>query len=492
MSEKNLINRARGIQRELYAELKEAKQLGFRVEDHEQRGRYIHYLKSGSAIKSKDIFSSCTPEMTEINLYIHIPFCMNKCTFCRSFSAGIQPGKTVEEYIDSLKKEIEIIMKTPRFRNTAVRYIYFGGGTPTYLSARQFEDLIGYLKRRLNVLPDANFTCETSPETLTGKAGKDKMQVLVEGGVNRLSIGVQSFDDRILRVIGRKHSAKTAISAYKDACEAGFPNINIDLMFGLPLQTPEKWENDLEILTDLSPGYASVYRLRQENPEMHRIYMKEPRLFPDRETVLLMNIMAVEKLTDRGYQQSEAPSTFLLPSKSSYHSPYHGLCAEELGVGVAAWSYLSGVRYHNYHDLKRYMVCVNSGSLPIAFAGKYSKRQQIERETIRMLRAPGGVNKSDFNARFGIAVEKLFDEPLQKLIGAGFITDDGQSYRLSYKGLLFTVEVFKQFFSQDLVTRLKDVIYRNQLLKHYFLRKKWSRSVEAISRIAKTVSGYAR
>jgi oxygen-independent coproporphyrinogen-3 oxidase len=318
------------------------------------------------------------------------------------------------------------------------------------------------------------------------------MQVLIESGVNRLSIGVQSFDDRILGVIGRKHSAKTAISAYQNACEAGFPNINIDIMFGLPLQTPEKWETDLEILTDLSPGYASVYRLRQENPNLHKTYMKEPQLFPDRETVFLMNIMAVEELTDGGYQQSEAPSTFLLPSKSSYHSPYHGFCAEELGIGAGAWSYFSGVRYHNYHDLERYMMCVNKGSLPISFAGRYSKRQQIERETIRMLRTPEGVNKSDFNARFGIAIEKLFDEPLQKLTRSGFIMDDGRSYKLSYKGLLFTVEVFKQFYSHDPVTRLKDVIYSNKFLKHCFLKKRWSRSVEGITRVAKTVTGYMR
>jgi oxygen-independent coproporphyrinogen-3 oxidase len=263
-------------------------------------------------------------------------------------------------------------------------------------------------------------------------------------------------------------------------------------MFGLPLQTPEKWDRDLEILTNLNPGYASVYRLRLENPRLHTTFMKEPDFFPDGETVLLMNIMAVEKLNGAGYRQSEAPSTFLFPSEASYHAPYHGLCTEELGIGTAAWSYLSGVRYHNVHDLKRYMTCVNNGRLPIAFAGKYSPRQQIERETIRMLRAPGGVNKDDFNSRFGVSVEKLFDEPLRRMISTGFITDDGQSYKLSYKGLLFTVEVFKQFYSQDPVTRLKDVIYGNQFLKHYFLKKKWSKSVETITRIAKTVVGYSR
>jgi coproporphyrinogen III oxidase-like Fe-S oxidoreductase len=278
------------------------------------------------------------------------------------------------------------------------------------------------------------------------------------------------------------------MSAYRNAHEAGFINTNIDLMYGLPGQTPESWESDMQTATELNPGWVSVYRLFFENPEIHETYIREPDLFPDDETVLLMNIMAIEKLTDLGYKQSQAPSTFLLPSKSDF-DPLITLGSKTLGLGVSAWSCLNGVRYYNVHDLNKYTMCINKGSLPISFAGKYSKRQQIEREIVFMLRSQDGVNKRDFNTGFGIDMDTLFSEPLQKLRKSGMIEDDGGTYRLSKKGLLFCAEVFKEFYSQDFVDRFKNVIYSKKHLKNLFLNKKYTKSVEAISNIVKTMAG---
>jgi oxygen-independent coproporphyrinogen-3 oxidase len=466
-------------------------QLAFEIEDYEQRGRYIYFFKTGSRIKSKDVYSSHVSNIQETNLYVHIPFCINRCTFCCCFNAGKQPEAIVGEYIETLKKEVELLVRTSRFENAAIRYIYFGGGTPTYLSARQLEDLIAFLKSRLNVLPDAGFTCETSPETTVGSAGKERLQALLESGVNRLSMGIQSFDDNILKLIGRKHTAKAAISAYRNSLDAGFSNMNIDLLFGLPGQTLEKWEADLKIATDLNPGWISSYRLRIENPRMHEAFVREADLFPDKETVLLMNIMSIEGITDSGYQQAQAPHTFLLPSKAQF-IPRHHPGEEELGLGVSARSYLNGVRYDNFHNLKRYIMSVDKGQLPISFAGKYSKRQQMERETVMMFRGQRGVNRGYFRTSFGLDIDRVFGGRLQKLKSVGIITDDGETYRLSKKGLLFAVEVLKQFYSQDATSRLKNMIYNNESLKGVFLSKKYYRSTEVISNIVKTVAGYAR
>ena len=491
MSENNLIQRAKEIRRQLHTELKELQQLGLEIEDYEQRGRYIYFFKSGSRIRSKDVYSSHISDIREINLYVHIPFCINRCTFCCCYSAGRQAEVIVEEYLNALKKEVELLVKTSKFENAAIRYIYFGGGTPTYLSARQLEDLIGFLRRRLNIVPDAGFTCETSPETTVGSAGKERLQALRESGVNRLSMGIQSFDDNILKLIGRKHTGEAAMSAYRNSLDAGFENMNIDILFGLPGQTLEQWEADLKVATDLKPGWISSYRLRIENPKMHEAFIKKTDLFPDKETFLLMNIMSIEGLTDAKYQQAQAPHTFLLPSKVQV-IPRHHLGEEELGLGVAARTYLDGVRYESFHNLKRYMASINEGQLGISFAGKYSRRQRIERETVMMFRGSKGVSRSDFSTRFGLDVDVMFGERLEKLKQAGMITDDGETYRLSKKGLLFAVEVFKQFYSQDAVSRFKNMIYNNESLKGLFLNKRYSKSGEVIANIIKTVSGYAR
>ena len=157
MLEKNLIERAREIQKKLNSESKESQKLGIQIEDYEQGTNYINYRKNGSPIKSKDIFSTCFSEEQEINLYVHLPFCIKRCLFCCRYSVDKQLETIVEEYIGSLKKELELLIKTPRLKNAVVRYIYFGGGTPTYLSAKQLKEIIGFLKSRLNVHPNAHF-----------------------------------------------------------------------------------------------------------------------------------------------------------------------------------------------------------------------------------------------------------------------------------------------------------------------------------------------
>ena len=492
MPEKDLIERARNIQEQWKAEASESQRLGLTIQDYEQQGKYIYYFKNGSPVAPKTVFSSHISRVPEINLYVHIPFCTGRCTFCCCYSVGNHPESTVDAYVNSLKKELGLLVTTSRFDHSAIRYIYFGGGTPTCLSAGQIGDLIGTLRRRLNVLPNANFTCEASPETIVGSAGKEKLKTLLENGVTRLSIGIQSFDDGILKRIGRSHSSETAMAAYENASAAGFRNINVDLMFGLPGQTLDTWKEDLQIVTALQPGWVSFYRLRtEENPRIYEAYTKSAGLFPDKETTLLMNIMAVEKAADSGYTPANAPHTFVLRSKLDYASR-HFLGEEELGLGASARSYLDGVRYYNIHDLKKYRMSVDKGRLPISFAGKYSKRQQIERAAVLMLRSSRGVVRADFETAFGIDLEELFGEPLRKLRITGMITDDGETIRLTRKGVVLAVVAFKQLYSVDLVDRLRDMIFDNRFLKRFFLRTRFRKPVEAMANLVKTWAGSSR
>jgi oxygen-independent coproporphyrinogen-3 oxidase len=229
----------------------------------------------------------------------------------------------------------------------------------------------------------------------------------------------------------------------------------------------------------------------EENPRIYEAYTKAKGLFPDKETTLLMNIMAVEKAADSGYTPANAPHTFILRSQLDYASR-HFLGEEELGIGASARSYLDGIRYYNVHDLKKYGMSVNKGQLPISFAGKYSKRQQVERAAVLMLRSSRGVARADFRTAFGIDFEKQFGEPLQKLKGTGMITDDGETLRLSRKGVVFAAEAFKQLYSIDPVDRLRDVVFSNRFLKRFFLRTRFRKTAEAMANLVKTWAGSSK
>lgn len=491
MPEKNLIDRARDVQKQLTAEVKGLQGLPLTIDDYEQRSRYAYYVKNGSPIRAKNLFASHIADVHEAKLYVHLPFCVQRCTYCCYFSVARQPDTVLDQYVTSLKKELELLKSTSRFENAVIRDIYFGGGTPTLLAARQLSSLIQYLRSRLTFLPNLNFTCEISPETTVGTQGKERLHALLENGVNRLSLGVQSFDDRVLELIGRSHTSDTALVAYRNACEVGFRNLNIDLMFGLPGQTVQSWERDLKIAMNLRPNWLDLFRLRLDNPAINETYTKDGSLFPDADTVFLMNIMAIEKVTESGYQQAHAPGSFRLPCKEQF-PPRHWLGQQELAIGAGAGSYLNGVRYSNVRNVERYVALVDRGRLPISFAGKYAKREQMEKETILMLKLPKGVNRREFDTRFGIDIEKMFVGPWNRLREAGMITDDGETFRLSYKGLVFAVEVFKQFYSENLMDRFKNMVYHNALLRRLFLRNKYSRYVEGLSNLVKTAAGVSK
>lgn len=490
MMQNNLIERSREIQKQLKTEINNHKRLNFSIDNYEQRIRYAFYNSSGKPVILKELFASYISDVRETNLYVHVPFCTKRCSYCCYYSLDKQPRSILLRYIDSLKKELELLHSTSRFDQTVIKHVYFGGGTPSILPARQLEDFIQHLRRNFSFLPDINFTCEISPETTVENRGKEKLQVLFENGVNRLSIGVQSFDDDVLESIGRNHSATMAKIAYKNAVDAGFENINIDMMYGLPGQTLKSWEYDLKFVTDLRPGWISLSRLRFDNPEIYKTYVENRNAFPDPDTVFLMNIMGCEKMDESGYLSAHAPVSFCLPSKTQF-SPRHWFGEQEVSIGAGVRSYLNGVRYINVRHLKKYIELLNKGCLPVSFAGKYSKKQQVEKEIILMLRMSGGIVKKQFNTRFGIDIEKMFENPLNLLRKLEMITDDKERIRLSSKGILFAAEVFKQFYTENLMDKFKNMVYHNSVLRRMFLKQKYSGYIENLTTVVKrAVSGF--
>lgn len=268
-------------------------------------------------IYSKDNLKSSS----EISLYLHLPFCTGKCLYCAYVTLPNQPKKFVDVYLDTVEKEINLLLQYPNFQGVPVNSIYIGGGTPTYLSADQLERALKLLKTKFNIKKGAEITIEVGPETLVGKQGEKKLRTLLQNGVNRLSIGFQTFDDDILTLIWRRHNSKQAASVYKLARKVGFKNINIDLIPGLPDQTLKIWKNDLIQISKLNPESITCYPLSiKQNAAIWQMYQKEQQRFPSRESVILMQIMAQVFFSKLGY--SEMPAGWFVKKSEKMFPTY--------------------------------------------------------------------------------------------------------------------------------------------------------------------------
>ncbi len=417
--------------------------------------------------KSAKKYVSSIQYPDKITLYVHFPFCLHKCSYCYYYSLEKQPRAIVEKYLDAVKMELNMLLENPSFRHATIEYIYFGGGTPTYLTATQLEKLISFLKENLNIDSHAGFTCEVSPQTLIGSEGRKKLKILLKNGVDRLTLGVESFNDDVLQALGRGHNSQQALSSFKNARDCGFENINIDLMFGAPNQTLEEWKHSLNLISNLKPESVDLYVLDLVRPEMCKMFLTKPSIFPDEEKNLIMNIMAVEHLRSLGYRQVDIRLFTLLPVSSWYQSCiYH---CKMVGIGPAAVSFINEFRCFNHKDLKKYINSIEQGNLPISYVQKLTKRELMEKEIILKLRSKG-LNKNNFKNKFGVEVEEVFGATLCKLEKLGLIKNDKKFVKLTYKGKLFTINIVAQFRYRTPMSKLLSIIQDNKIFKAYLFR----------------------
>lgn len=406
-------------------------------------------------ISHEKIFSSLDGnDNNELAVYVHIPFCTGKCIYCQYKTYANIPYDKVNKYLCAVKKELGLLMDFAQIKSRKISSLYFGGGTPTYLTTRQMNDFIKYFINKLNITSNAEITCEASPETITGSEGKEKLKTLHNNGVNRLSFGVQSFDNEILKLCGRRHNRKTAISAFKNAKEIGFENINIDLIPGLPDQTLKGWERELKILAELKPPSVTMYPLTiKKHAIIYNMFKREPNRFPNNGMILLMNIMAVELLKELGYKQKPA-WWYITSPKYIYRQQIHKWkkMGEQIALGVSSYSYFNNYQYRNYNDLKDYINIIQSNRLPIERGQRLSKIEQMRRFMIFGIKA--GINKKEFKNKFGVDLEEVFYKTLNRLERLELINNNRNSVNLTYKGYLFADEVSKDFFSQRIKKKL--------------------------------------
>lgn len=373
-------------------------------------------------------------------IYIHIPFCWQKCLYCDFASyAGREDDRAA--YIEALEKEMRARVPLALERWGAPSTVYLGGGTPTALQPEQMADLLDALVEALHGAPVEEWTVEANP----GTVDLSYLSMLHEKGVNRLSFGVQSFDDALLRRIGRIHTAKQAEQAVRFAKQAGFSNLSLDLMYGLPGQTLPMLQESVEQALALAPTHISIYGLQVEEGTPFAAMREQGRLhLPDDEAAEAMYDYMTETLPARGYARYEI-SNFAQPGFESRHNLSYWQNVPYLGLGAAAHSYLDGCRTENEADLSRYIEDMRRGVSPAREEEPRTRSIAMEEFAFLALRTARGISRKAFLETFGVALESVYAAPIAGMEQKGLLVSEGDWVHLTKQGAKFGNLVFEAF-----------------------------------------------
>lgn len=358
--------------------------------------------------------------------YIHIPFCAHKCDFC-DFAAFAGVDDLTPEYCDVVVKEIgERISLGPNMER--LKSLFYGGGTPGYIDPSQLRRVHEALAQAVGFEPDAEITLETTPQSIT----VDKAKAWLDMGINRISIGVQSFHDDELKAMGRDHTGAQALNGIDTAREAGFENIAMDLMYGLPEQTLESWGQTLNTTLSLGLPHLSSYGLTiAVNAPLLRRYPLSSDAYPVEDSWVSMYEMLLERSADAGLHQYEI-SNFCKPGHQSIHNLTYWSNEEYLAFGVSAHRYVNGIRSSNYRSLRKYMRdCIGHETFE-----RIDDKTRAKEAIFLGLRKTEGINLQDFSERYGFALELLLADKIKRLSDGGFLIVDNGFLKLSPAGVL--------------------------------------------------------
>ena len=382
-------------------------------------------------------------------IYVHIPFCKKKCKYCDFISFENKEDNIKEKYIDKLLEEIDIVFSEDskkykdidfskiNFRN--VDTIYFGGGTPSFINEDLIEKVLNRIKERFNVLDDAEITLELNP----GTANKEKLEFYKKIGINRLSIGLQSAENRLLKLIGRVHTYEEFLSIYNEARNVGFKNINVDLMLALPTQTMNELVNSLIKVINLNPEHISLYSLILEEGTVLEKEINEGKFELLSEDMERKMYWKTKRMLEKNKYFQYEISNF---SKKGFESKHNYNCWNQndyLGFGVAAHSYLNDIRFTNTNLIEDYIDKSLNDSFDIL--EKQTKEDKVKEYMILGLRKIDGVKISEFEQKFGINPLLAFRFEIEKLVQKDLIEIDLDNIKLTKNGLDFANIVFTEF-----------------------------------------------
>lgn len=378
-----------------------------------------------------------TINQNSISAYIHIPFCEHICYYC-DFNKVFLKGQPVDEYLQALLKEIELTLEQQPVAET--KTLYIGGGTPTALSAQQLDVLLAGVTKRLPY-QSGEFTVEANPGDLT----TDKLAVLKNYGVNRLSMGVQTFDDRLLKKIGRKHTAKEVYETLDLVAQHGFSNVSIDLIYALPGQSLASFRDSLEQALALDLPHYALYSLILENKTLFMNWVRKGRFeLPEQEVEAQMFQETMDAMKQHGYEHYEI-SNFAKAGFESQHNQVYWNNLPYYGFGAGASGYLGNVRYKNHGPIQHYLQPLKTGELPIIEREILTVENQMEEELFLGLRKQAGVSYATFAQRFGKSLMSVYGAVIDELVTASLLTKTETSIQLTDAGVFRGNDVFERF-----------------------------------------------
>jgi len=383
---------------------------------------------------------------TPLGIYLHIPFCRKRCHFCYFKVYTDKNASEIETYLDTAIQELTLYSQKPFIGGRKPKFIYFGGGTPSYISSNQLSHMVDGMKRLLPWDDAEEVTFECEPGTLT----EGKLTVIKELGVTRLSLGIENFDDHILQINGRAHSSKEVGRSYEFARSIGFPQINIDLIAGMMGETPENWRDCVRQTIVLDPDSVTIYQM--EVPYNTTIF-KEMKIqgqnvapVADWRTKRAWVNYAFAELEKAGYTVTSAYTAVKDPARAKFL--YRDLLwtgADMIGLGVASFSHIGGTHFQNDHEFETYVAKLQAGKLPIYRALTPTREERMIRELILQMKL-GHVQTPYFQNKFGVDIGQRFAGSLGKLEAQGLLAMDRGNVRLKRDGLLQVDRLLHEFF----------------------------------------------
>lgn len=378
-----------------------------------------------------------------LSLYIHYPFCLRKCRYC-AFNSVADAPCSADEYLTALLGELTLRRGMPE-KGSSATTLYFGGGTPSLLEPDQVARVIDATARQYDLASDAEITLECNPGTVNGR----KLAAFRAAGVNRLSLGVQSFDDEFLEMLGRAHTAEQARAAFHGAREAGFDNIGIDLIHSLPGQSLAQWQRTLSCACELNPEHFSVYGLSIEEGTPFALLEENGSLhLPDEEESACMYEKSADILAAHGYEQYEI-ANFSRPGFRSRHNSGYWQRRSYLGFGAGAHSFLrqpeAGSRFSNCENVVDYLQLISHGCLPTSESRNLTRDEAMAEYLFLGLRLTEGVDLTRFHEEFAMSFHEAYGTVCRDLFAAGLLEIQGDFLRLAGKARILSNQVFARF-----------------------------------------------